>query len=61
MIEAASKHKASYGVQLNGKRLKSTKFYLPVTDDNEPDWKFMESYMKQVEFNQLTKLINYLN
>lgn len=34
---------------------------LPVTSDNEPDWKFMESYMKQVEFNHLNKLINYLD
>lgn len=61
MIEASSKHKASYGVQLNGKRLKSTKFYLPVTDDNEPDWKFMEYYMKNIEYKQLSKLIEYLN
>lgn len=34
---------------------------LPVDKENQPDWKFMENYMKQVEFNQLTKLINYLN
>lgn len=61
MIEASSKHKASYGVQLNGKRLKSTKFYLPVTDDNEPDWKFMEYYMKKIEYKQISKLIKYLN
>lgn len=61
MIEASSKHKASYGVQLNGKRLKSTKFYLPVTDDNEPDWNFMEYYMKQIEYKQISKIIKYLN
>lgn len=61
MIEASSKHKASYGVQLNGKRLKSTKFYLPVADDNEPDWQFMENYMKQIEYEKLTKIINYLS
>lgn len=61
MIESSSKYKASYGVQLNGNRLKSTKFYLPITVDNEPNWKFMEYYMKRIEYEQLTKLIEYLN
>lgn len=61
MIESSSKYKASYGVQLNGNRLKSTKFYLPITVDNEPDWKFMEYYMKNIEYRQLSKLIEYLN
>lgn len=61
MIEHSSKAKASYGVQLNGKRLKSTKFNLPVTTANEPDWDYMEHYMKKIEYKKIIKLIEYLN
>lgn len=31
------------------------------TNDNEPDWKFMEYYMKSIEYKQISKLIEYLN
>lgn len=55
------KEKYGYGLKMGSARLKRQKIMLPVDKENQPDWKFMENYMKQVEFNQLTKLINYLN
>lgn len=61
MIENSSKTKASYGVQLNGERLKATKFNIPVTKDNKPDWEYMENYMKKIEYEKTVKLIKYLS
>lgn len=55
------KEKYGYGLKLGTARLKKQKIMLPVNSNNEPNWKFMESYMKQVEFNYLTKLLDYLD
>ena len=33
------------------KQLKETKIKLPVNDDNEPDYKFMENYIKSLSFS----------
>lgn len=59
-IESSSKVKASYGTQLNGQRLNSTKIMIPVTKDKEIDWEYMELYMKKIEYKKINKLINYL-
>lgn len=55
------KEKYGYGLKLGTARLKKQKIMLPVTSDNEPDWQFMENYMKQIEYEKLTKIINYLS
>lgn len=59
-IECSSKAKASYGVQLNGDRLKATKFKLPINKDGDPDWDYMELYMKKIEYEKLKKIVDYL-
>lgn len=61
MLMNSAKAKASYGVQLNGNRLKSTRFMLPILDNGEPDWEYMENYIKKIEYKQLAKLINYFS
>lgn len=43
---------------LSGDKLKKEHFYLPVTQENEIDWAFMESYIKKL-FNQLKKWEEY--
>lgn len=53
MIESNSFPKASYGTQLNGKRLKKQKIMLPVTGKETPDWDFMEDYIKSISNSNL--------
>jgi len=48
MIESNSLLRASYGSQLNGKRLKKLKIMLPIVDENTPNWQFMEEYIKSI-------------
>ncbi|MFV8805893.1 restriction endonuclease subunit S [Aerococcus urinaeequi] len=46
---------------INSLRLKALKIMLPIKSNREPDWQFMENYMKQIEYEKLTKIINYLS
>lgn len=54
-----SKVKASYGVQLNGSRLKNMKFLLPA-NNNQPDYEFMENYIKGIKYNSIIQTIKFL-
>lgn len=45
--DIASKY--SYGYQLSLRLLKRQKIMLPVTKEGNPDWDFMEQYMKRLE------------
>lgn len=49
--------KYGYGYKMGTARLKRQKIMLPITDQNEPDYEYMENYMKKIE---LEKLSNYL-
>jgi len=55
------KKKFMYSYKFNAKRMKNQYIILPITEYNEPDWKYMEHYMMKIEYKQLTKLIEYLN
>jgi len=55
------KKKYMYSYKFNAKRMKKQKILLPVNSDKEPDWNFMENYMRTIEYKQLSKLIEYLN
>lgn len=48
-IEKTSKTKASYGYLFNSERLSKAKIFLPITNKGEPDYKFMEEYIKERE------------
>lgn len=50
--------KYGYGYKLGTARLKRQKIILPVNDQNEPDYDYMENYIKQIEYS---KLKDYLN
>ncbi|MFI0427477.1 MAG: restriction endonuclease subunit S [Flavobacterium sp.] len=51
------KGKYGYGYKMGTARLKRQKIMLPINDNNEPDYDYMENYIKQLEYN---KLIEYL-
>lgn len=43
----------SFGRSWTGERLTQTKIKLPVTDNNEPDWIYMENYIKSLPYGGL--------
>lgn len=51
-----SRRRYSFGYKRSPFRLKKEKIKLPITEQGEIDWKFMENYMKRME-NKLIKTI----
>ncbi len=51
------KGKYGYGYKMGTARLKRQKIMLPINKNNEPDYEFMENYMKNIEYK---KIIEYL-
>jgi type I restriction enzyme M protein len=49
--------KYDYNTMLSGKKLKKENIFLPVKEDNSPDWKYMESYSKKI-YKDLEKWLN---
>lgn len=58
-IENTSTKKASYGYLFNSKRLENGIILLPCTSENEPNWQFMEDYIKQEQKDIAQKVIDY--
>ena len=49
------KYRFSYGRKWHLDRMSQAEIHLPVTSDDEPDWEFMEMYVKTLPFSsQLT-------
>lgn len=51
------KTKYQYGYKFNGARMNRQKIMLPVNDQNEPDYDYMENYMKQLEYKKLNEYL----
>ena len=51
------KGKYGYGYKMGTARLKRQKIMLPVNDQNEPDYDYMENYMKQLEYKKLNEYL----
>lgn len=49
--------KYGYGYKMGTARLKRQKIMLPITDTNEPDYHFMENFMKQLEYKKLNEYL----
>lgn len=47
----AEKYRFSYGRTLSKSFFETMKIKLPATKDNEPDWQFMESYIKSLPYS----------
>lgn len=59
-LEKVSKEKASYGIALNGQRLKATKIILPADKNGEPHWEYMSEFIKKLEIDNLEKVLEYI-
>ncbi|GEA97437.1 hypothetical protein LBR02_00020 [Levilactobacillus brevis] len=42
------KNKYQYGYKFNSKRMNQQKIMLPIDSNNQPDWQFMEDYIKSL-------------
>lgn len=51
--------KFGHGYSINNSRLSVFTIMLPVNDNHEPDYEYMENYMKQLELNKLKKYLEY--
>ena len=51
-ILSKERPKYSFGRSWTGDRLRKTRIKLPVTPSGEPDWKFMEDYIKSLPFSK---------
>ena len=51
--------KYGYGYKMGTSRLKKQKILLPINDKNEPDYEYMENYMKRIEYNKLNEYLKY--
>jgi hypothetical protein len=49
------KFRYNYGIKCNHERIKKTKIKLPVDNNGNPDWKFMENYIKSLPFSSSLK------
>ena len=49
--------KYGYGYKMGTARLKRQKIMLPINDLNEPDYNYMENYMKQLEYKKLNEYL----
>ena len=47
----------TYARKWRPKRMVKSRLMLPVNADGRPDWDFMEQYMRNVESNELLKII----
>lgn len=53
--------KYNFGYKRSAKRLKKEKILLPINDQNEPDYDYMENYMKQLEYKKLNEYLKTKN
>ena len=49
--------KYSFNREMNDTRIKREKIMLPMNQNNEPDYVFMENYMKRLEYKKLTEYL----
>lgn len=54
------KNKYSYSYTINSTRLKKQVILLPINSKGEPDYAFMEHYIKQKEQNKISHFQNYI-
>lgn len=60
MLESSSMNKASYGVQLNGNRLKNLSFLLPVDSNGNPNFQYMSDFVKKLELDKVQEVLEYI-
>lgn len=58
-IQNTSMSKASYGYLFNSNRLRNGTILLPIICEGQPNWQFMEDYIKQEQQQQAQQVIDY--
>lgn len=53
------KAKYGYGYKMGTARLKRQKIMLPINEKNEPDFEYMENYIKNLEFKKLNEYLQF--
>jgi restriction endonuclease S subunit len=53
------KVKYAYGYKFNEQRMLKQPIMLPFTSDGTPDWKYMDSYMRHIESQQILKYLQH--
>ncbi|TID28662.1 restriction endonuclease [Avibacterium paragallinarum] len=53
--------KYSFNREINDKRIQREKILLPINDNAEPDWQFMEDFIRQLEKNKIETILKYYN
>ena len=56
-IADKARGKYNFGYKRSGKRLSKEKIMLPVNEKQEPDYEYMENYMKQLEYKKLNEYL----
>lgn len=51
--------KYNFNREINDKRISREKIMLPVNENEEPDYEYMEQYMKNMTYNKLKQYLNY--
>ena len=54
-------HKYSHGYKRNAQHLKGDRVMLPVTDDGQPDYDFMESFGRKMMINKYNQYLAFIN
>ena len=53
--------KYNFNREINDKRIKREKIYLPITLGGNPDYKYMEDYMRYLEQKKILQYLDYIN
>lgn len=53
--------KYSFNREINDQRIKREKIVLPIDKNDQPDYDYMENYIKKIEYEKLTKYIERKN
>lgn len=53
------KEKYGYGYKMGTARLKKQRIMLPINDQNQPDYEYMEQYMKYLEYQKLKAYLDF--
>lgn len=54
------KIKFAYGYKFNEKRMQMQKIVLPIDNEEQPNWKYMEIYMQRLEQQQIVNYLSYI-
>lgn len=55
----AQRAKFGHGYSINNQRLKVFKIMLPATKQGNPDYSYMENYMKKLEYEKINRYLDY--